>query len=86
MTAKLEMIIFLFQNAVNLVKLLLNNSFCVVGEGQGAQNSEGKKGGPFSLSKQHSRHVFHISPIDETTDEDKEDEQENSGKNIMARS
>ncbi|XP_078315747.1 poly [ADP-ribose] polymerase tankyrase-like isoform X2 [Crassostrea virginica] len=67
------------KNAVNLVKLLLNNSFCVVGEGQGAQNSEGRKGGPFSLSKQLSRHVFHISPIDESTDGDKEDEQENSG-------
>ncbi|XP_061174017.1 poly [ADP-ribose] polymerase tankyrase-like isoform X2 [Saccostrea echinata] len=61
------------KNDVNLVKLLLNNSYCHDGE---TSNSPQVGKVPFSLSKQHSRHVFQIRPIDDDVSSEKEESEE----------
>nr|XP_034325804.1 poly [ADP-ribose] polymerase tankyrase-like isoform X4 [Crassostrea gigas] len=67
------------KNEINLVKLLLNHSYCH----DDGQQPEGKRKGGFSLSKQHSRQIFQIKPIqelpddDENGDDDDEEEEEN---------
>lgn len=67
------------KNEINLVKLLLNHSYCH----DDGQQPEGQRKGGFSLSKQHSRQIFQIKPIqelpddDENGDDDDEEEEEN---------
>lgn len=72
-----------FQNEINLVKLLLNHSYCH----DDGQQPEGQRKGGFSLSKQHSRQIFQIKPIQELPDDDDEngdDDDEEEGKEMMA--
>lgn len=57
------------KNEINLVKLLLNHSYCH----DDGQKLEGRSKGGFSLSKQHSRQVFQIKPIQESPGDDYED-------------
>lgn len=56
------------KNEINLVKLLLNHSYCH----DDGQQPEGQRKGGFSLSKQHSRQIFQIKPIQELPDDDDE--------------
>lgn len=70
------------QNEINLVKLLLNHSYCH----DDGQQPEGKRKGGFSLSKQHSRQIFQIKPIQELPDDDEngdDDDEEEEGKEMM---
>lgn len=60
------------KNEINLVKLLLNHSYCH----DDGQQPEGKRKGGFSLSKQHSRQIFQIKPIQELPDDDEDDDEE----------
>lgn len=69
-----------FQNEINLVKLLLNHSYCH----DDGQQPEGQRKGGFSLSKQHSRQIFQIKPIQELPDDDEDDDEEEEGKEMMA--
>lgn len=68
------------QNEINLVKLLLNHSYCH----DDGQQPEGQRKGGFSLSKQHSRQIFQIKPIQELPDDDEDDDEEEEGKEMMA--
>lgn len=66
--------------------MLLNHSYCH----DDGQKLEGRSKGGFSLSKQHSRQVFQIKPIQESAGDDYEDgneddeEEEEEGKKMMA--